>query len=229
MLADFHFVVNTVGMVDPAINDTLASIASLDPRGAILDTLAHRDMEPARRMSRTATSMAMIISRSVLQMPSSSWILFIAMGSGTTYTITFVNVDDTATTYTVDAGVVLNIPQVWTPRRVPSTLAGHGSSSADATYTALYEVPTYEITFINVDDTQEVQTVNAGVVATPPAGVDTATRTFTGWPTVAAASADATYTALYDVVTYEITFVNVDDTLEVQTVNAGVVATPPQV
>ena len=87
---------------------------------------------------------------------------------------------------------------------------------------------TYEITFINVDDSQVVQTVNAGVVATPPAGVNTATRTFTGWPTVAAASADATYTALYDeAATYTITFINVDDTQVVQTVNAGVVATPP--
>ena len=57
---------------------------------------------------------------------------------------------------------------------------------------------TYEITFINVDDSEVVQTVNAGVVAIPPAGVNTDTRTFTGWPTVAPASADATYTALYE-------------------------------
>jgi uncharacterized repeat protein (TIGR02543 family) len=49
-----------------------------------------------------------------------------------------------------------------------------------------------------VDGTQTTQTVNAGVVATPPVGVDTATKTFTSWPTVVAAVADATYTALYE-------------------------------
>ena len=88
---------------------------------------------------------------------------------------------------------------------------------------------TYEITFINVDGSQTIQTVNAGQVATPPPGVNTADKTFTAWPTVAPANADATYTALYeDVVnTYEITFINVDGSQSTQTVDEGEVATPP--
>ncbi len=58
---------------------------------------------------------------------------------------------------------------------------------------------TYEITFINVDDSESTVTVNENEVATPPTGVDTAERTFTNWPTVVPATADATYTALYTV------------------------------
>ena len=57
---------------------------------------------------------------------------------------------------------------------------------------------TYDITFINVDGSQTTETVDPGEVATPPTGVDTATKTFTAWPTVAAATADATYTALFN-------------------------------
>ena len=82
---------------------------------------------------------------------------------------------------------------------------------------------TYAITFINADDSQTIQTVNENQVATPPAGVSTDTRTFTGWPTIAPATADATYTASYDEIlpTYTITFINVDDTQTTQTVDRG--------
>ncbi|EDM29222.1 iduronate-2-sulfatase [Lentisphaera araneosa HTCC2155] len=55
----------------------------------------------------------------------------------------------------------------------------------------------YEITFINVDGSQSTQTVEEGVVATPPDGVSTANKTFTSWPSIVAASANATYIALY--------------------------------
>jgi|GEM_PF-1191125 len=73
------------------------------------------------------------------------------------------------------------------------------SSKVIYTFDSEAVTTTYTITFINVDDTETTQTVDEGEVATPPAGVDTATRTFTGWPTILAATADATYTALYDV------------------------------
>jgi len=73
------------------------------------------------------------------------------------------------------------------------------SSKVIYTFDSEAVTTTYTITFINVDDTETTQTVDGGEVATPPAGVDTATRTFTGWPTILAATADATYTALYDV------------------------------
>ena len=56
---------------------------------------------------------------------------------------------------------------------------------------------TYEITFINVNGSQTNQTVNEGVIATPPEGVNTVDKTFTGWPTIEPATADATYVALY--------------------------------
>ena len=61
---------------------------------------------------------------------------------------------------------------------------------------------TYQINFINVDGSQTSQTVNEGVVATPPEGISTTDKTFTGWTTIAPATADATYIALHeDVVT----------------------------
>ena len=140
--SDFHFVVNTVGMVDPAINDTLASIASLDPRGAILDTQVapYRDMEPGTTDVPNGDvhgydHFAVGVANAQLFLDS----FYSDSGSGTTYTITFVNVDGSTTT----------------------------------------------------------QTVNEGDTPTPPAGVNTDTRTFTGWPTIAAATANATYTAEY--------------------------------
>ena len=58
--------------------------------------------------------------------------------------------------------------------------------------------PTYTITFINVDDSQTTEELEENEVATPPAGVNTATRTFTGWPTIDPATEDRTYTAQYD-------------------------------
>ena len=58
-------------------------------------------------------------------------------------------------------------------------------------------VTTYTITFINVDQTKTTQTVNEGVTPTPPTGVSTATKTFTAWPTINAATQDTSYTALY--------------------------------
>ena len=59
-------------------------------------------------------------------------------------------------------------------------------------------INTYDITFINVDNSQTVQTVNENEVATPPDGVNTTDKTFTGWPTVLPATANATYTAHYE-------------------------------
>ena len=48
--------------------------------------------------------------------------------------------------------------------------------------------PTYDITFVNVDGSQSVQTVNEGEVAIPPTGVNTEDRTFVSWPTVSEAT-----------------------------------------
>ena len=123
-------------------------------------------------------------------------------GGGTTYTITFINVDDSQTTQTVGENVVATPPAgVNTDTRTFTSWPTIAPATADATYTALYsEVnATYTITFVNVDDTVTTYTADAGVVLTPPTGVNTATRTFTSWPTVVPASADATYTALYTV------------------------------
>ena len=103
------------------------------------------------------------------------------------------------------------------------------NASADATYTALYEVVTYEITFINVDDTQEVQTVNAGSGGDTTGRCGHATRTFTSWPTVAPCRMPMRLiSALYDEVpTYTITFVNADHSISTELVNPGEVAVPP--
>ena len=73
------------------------------------------------------------------------------------------------------------------------------TATSKVIYTFANVPATYTITFINVDESATTQTVNEGEVATPPTGVDTATRTFTGWPTIGPATADATYTALYTV------------------------------
>ena len=140
--SDFNFVVNTVGMVDPAINDTLASIASLDSRGALFDTQVapYRDMEPG-----------------TTDVPN---------GDVHGYDHFAVGV----------ANAQLFLDTFYSDQPAPSS---------------------YTITFINVDDSTTVQTVDAGVVPTPPAGVNTDNRTFTGWPTIVAATANTTYTALY--------------------------------
>ena len=131
-------------------------------------------------------------------------------GGGSTYTITFVNVDGSQTSETVSEGEVATPPTgVNTSTRTFTAWPTIVPATADATYTALYDDDngggggsggsTYTITFINVDESVTTQTVSENEVATPPTGVDTDTRTFTGWPTVAPATEDATYAALYDV------------------------------
>ena len=76
---------------------------------------------------------------------------------------------------------------------------GNGEQiEADAIFGALVDViTTYTITFINVDGSQTIQTVNEGDTPVPPAGVNDGDKVFTGWPTIVAAYADATYTAEY--------------------------------
>ncbi|WP_083913005.1 sialate O-acetylesterase [Rubritalea marina] len=101
---------------------------------------------------------------------------------------------------------------------------------ADSIYGALVgPLDSFTITFVNVNGTETNQTVAAGEIAEAPTGVSTETRNFIAWPTIEPATANATYTALYEemVVTYTITFVNVDGSVSTQTVDAGVVATAP--
>ena len=118
-----------------------------------------------------------------------------------TYAITFVNVDGSETVQTVAENVATPPAGVNTDTRTFTGWPTVAPATADATYTALYdEAATYTITFVNVDDSVTTQTVSENEVATPPAGVNTVSRTFTSWPTILPATADATYTALYDTV-----------------------------
>lgn len=122
----------------------------------------------------------------------------------TTYTITFVNVDDSVTTQTVEEGVTPTPPEgINTSTRTFTDWGTIEPATADVTYTASYNEiePTieYTITFVNVDNSVTIQVVQESVVATPPAGINTSTRTFTGWPTVDPATSDATYIAEYTV------------------------------
>ncbi len=147
------------------------------------------------------------------------------------YEITFVfdNGDDDLV-LDVDHG---DTPAVDDPVREGYTFLGWdpeiAEATEDATYTAQWELNSYEITFVfdNGDD-DEVLDVDHGDT---PAIADPEKEgyTFLGWdPELVEASEDATYTALWELNSYEITFVldNGEDDVVVSTDHGAVPVAP---
>lgn len=156
---------------------------------------------------------------------------WVAMG----YTITFdANEGVGGTINTLAYGSDLIAPVVtrdgyvfagWVPEPPPTVPA------ENATYTAQWEVRTYEIVFdANGGSGGEIQTLNFGDVPIPPTVIRTG-YSFAGWvPAIVAVTDDATYTAQWEAITHQITFdANGGEGGEVQTVNEGTVPIPPTV
>ena len=103
------------------------------------------------------------------------------------------------------------------------------AATGTATYTAQWAIKTYTITFDATGGLGgEGQTVDHGVVPTPPT-VTKEGYTFDGWdPEVVAATEDAVYSAQWELNSYEITFVfdNGDDDVVVNT-NHGALPVVP--
>ena len=111
----------------------------------------------------------------------------------------------------------------WVPEIVEAT--------EDTTYTALWLIHSYQITFdAGGGQGGEVQTVYYGVLPVAPA-VTREGYTFAGWtPAIVEATEDATYTALWTINTYEITFdADGGQGGEVQTVEHGALPVAPEV
>ncbi|NLP48933.1 MAG: hypothetical protein GX345_08360 [Clostridiales bacterium] len=150
-----------------------------------------------------------------------------------TYTITFdANGGTGGETQTVNHGVTPTPPTV---SRTGYTFDGWDKTIVAATeattYTAKWKIKTYAIAFdANGGTGGETQTVNHGVTPTPPT-VSRTGYTFDGWDkTIVAATEATTYTAKWKIKTYTITFdANGGTGGETQTVNHGVIPTPPTV
>ena len=102
--------------------------------------------------------------------------------------------------------------------------------TSDLIVTAVYEINTYTVTFVDHDGTElSVQMVEHGGAATAPAEPTNAGYTFISWDKAFdEVTGNLTVTAVYEINTYTVTFVDHDGTeLSVQTVGHGGAATAP--
>ena len=154
------------------------------------------------------------------------------------YTITYetnggTNVSGNPATYTVESPLItLAAPARanygftgWTPAgTIPA------GSTGDLTFTAGWALNTYTVTFIDFDGTVlGTDTVGYGGDAAAPADPEREGYNFTGWDTdFTNVTADLTVQALYEQITYTVTFIDFDGTvLGTDTVGYGGDATAP--
>jgi hypothetical protein len=150
-----------------------------------------------------------------------------------TYTVTFVDRDGTVlSSQTVEHGSAATAP-------AEPTNAGYTFISWDKafdevtenlTVTAVYEINTYTVTFVDHDGTElSVQTVEHGGAATAPAEPTNAGYTFISWDKAFdEVTENLTVTAMYEINIYKVTLDDGDGTiLSSQTVEHGSAATEP--
>ena len=120
------------------------------------------------------------------------------------------------------------------PTRTGYTFVGwdvsYNNITADTIVTAQYQINSYIVTFKDWDGTiLKSENVTYGGSATPPAAPTREGYTFTGWAgNYTNVTSNTNVTALYDINTYTVTFVDWDGTvLKTQTVNYGGYATAP--
>ncbi|MCL1874887.1 MAG: InlB B-repeat-containing protein [Synergistaceae bacterium] len=150
-----------------------------------------------------------------------------------TYDVTFVDWDDAVLkTHTVEYGAAAAAPA--NPVREGYTFKGwdanFSSITADLTVKALYDIKTYDVTFADWDGAVlKTQSVAYGAAATAPANPVREGYTFKGWDAnFSSITADLTVKALYDIKTYDVTFVDWDGAvLKTQSVAYGAAATAP--
>ena len=107
----------------------------------------------------------------------------------------------------------------------------HNITSAVNIY-AQYEILTYTVTFLDMDGTVlDVQTVDHGSAAVAPETPVHVGLVFAGWDAdISCVTSDMTVTAVYEVQTFTVTFVDMDGetVIEAQTVNYGEDAVAPE-
>jgi hypothetical protein len=150
-----------------------------------------------------------------------------------TYTVTFVDYNGTQLSkQTISHGNGATAPT--SPTRTGYTFTDwdkvFNEVTGDLTVTAQYEINTYTVTFVDYNETQlSQQTVNYGSGATVPMSPTRTGYTFTSWDKAFDnVTGDLTVTAVYEIHTYTITFIDYNGTqLSQQTVNYGNGATAP--
>ena len=150
------------------------------------------------------------------------------------YTVTFKDYDgSTITTEDVIEGKAAEAPS--DPTREGYHFTGwdedFSNITADLTVTALYEINTYTVTFVDKDDQQigEAQTIEWNEAATAPTAPAVEGYHFTGWDKAFDhVKSDLTVKAQYAINVYTVTFVDKDGvTLKTQSVEHGAAATAP--
>ncbi len=157
-----------------------------------------------------------------------------------TYDVRFFEEDGTTqigATQTIDHGLFATAPA--DPTKPNHTFVGWDNGTVTLTkaeidalavtesadYTAVFEINTYTVTFVDFDGTTVLGTdvVDWNTGATAPADPTRIGYTFTGWDSdYSAVTADMTVTALYAINTYTVTFVDFNGVvLAVRTVNYG--------
>ena len=150
-----------------------------------------------------------------------------------TYVVTFVDgLGNEIVVRTVDHGANATPPD--NPIRETHNFTGwsgdYTNVTNDRTITALWEIKTYAVTFVDgLGNEIVVRTVNHGANATPPDNPIRETHNFTNWSgDYTNVTSTRTITALWEIKTYAVTFVDgLGNEIIVRTVDHGANATPP--
>jgi len=143
-------------------------------------------------------------------------------------TVTFIVDEDTVKTEELDFGASITAPE--DPTKGGYTFAGWTPEVAltmpaeDATYTATWTINKYNVTFISDGVVIKTDTLDFNSPITAPEDPTKDGYTFDGWtPTVdeAVPSNDVTYTAVWTINKYSVSFIDGNDTIKSETLEYG--------
>ena len=163
-------------------------------------------------------------------------VTYVAQWTINKYKVTFVVDDKVYSTTTQDYGAEVTLPES-DPSKEGYTFAGWSGYETgatvlaeDVTYTAAWSVNQYKVTFYVDDDNKDERMLDYGAEITLPSDPSKEGYTFIGWSPVVAATVpanDVTYTAIWSVNQYTVTFVIDDDNKIDVTLDYGAEITLP--
>lgn len=173
---------------------------------------------------------------------------FTAIFELNSYAVTFLSNGATYTTQTISHGGNAATPTA--PTRTGYTFGGwslNGTTAlnlaatqitANTTFTAIWNINTYSVTFVSNGSTHATQTVSHNGTATTPNNPTRTGYTFSGWSlngttvislATSQITQETTFTAVWTINTYTVTFTSQGSTHATQTVSYNGTATTPSV
>ena len=200
------------------------------------DTLQVKIYQPSKKKERTISTWIVFKSTLAMGTPSDPIILSLGNTSEIYITdkcrVTFMADGNVVKEETLDYRTVISVPEA--PDKEGYTFTSWGDVDAvvpphDVTYTAIYTVNQYKVTFMADGKVVKAQTLDYGTTITAPTAPTKEGYTFSSWGDVdtTVPAHDVTYTAAYTVNQYKVTFMADGKVVKEQTLDYGTTITVP--